>query len=77
MEVAYALLIQRERAGLVRSPSAALTPVTAADHPGIRVLRIFGEWAGAFPGADEMQGVTPGNDSNGQPCRGAYCLTAS
>jgi len=47
-------------------------------QPIIRFLQIFGEWADAFPGFEnEMQGVTPGQDSNGLPFRGVYCLTGS
>jgi arginine decarboxylase len=45
-------------------------------QPIIRFLQIFGEWADAFPGFEnEMQGVTPGADTNGQPYRGVYCVT--
>jgi arginine/lysine/ornithine decarboxylase len=47
-------------------------------QPIIRFLQIFGEWADAFPGFEnEMQGVTPGSDSSGQPYRGVYCVTTS
>ncbi len=55
MELAYALLTERERIGTVKPPSAD-----------------------AFPGwENEMQGVTPGQDSSGRPYRGVYCLTES